>query len=227
MSDLELPVLLDRIRTTPFEQDEQTLQKVCDEMTSLWEQGIERISDTDLKEAVKFYYGCIIPEEFFVAPASTSGKHPHWHNRPGGIIRHLTECCLKADRALKGAGYVDKNDRVDPLARDIVLAATMITDTFKNGSPWEKSTVKNHGEIAAFWWRHTAKNRVDDGISEQIANAVHYHYGRYTPVPKGDKQIVLADLPRLTQIVHRLDMDSSDFCNELLCGPVDKILSQE
>jgi len=230
MATCELNDLLVKIRTVHFELDTAILEKACDEMTSLWEWGIERISAEDLRDAVKFYYCCIVPGEFFVAPSSTSGRHhPFWHNEAGGIVRHLTECCVSADRLLQAFGFVyyaDMKEYVEKRARDIVLAATLISDTFKNGSPWGEHSLKNHGEIAARFWRLTATGRVDEEVGEQIAQAVHWHYGRYTPVPEGE-HAEFEYLPKLTQLIHLLDMCSSNNDYKLIYRPVDKIPSPE
>jgi hypothetical protein len=201
---------------------------VEEKIKSLWQWGIERISDSDIRQAVKHYYFAGVPAEFFSAPASASGgKHPSWHNEPGGIVWHLMECCVSADRLLQAYEYMDDNGRFDLRARDIVLAATLITDTLKNGSPWGARTLKNHGELAALRWKHLAHGYVDDDALEQIAHAAHYHYGRYTPVPAGEKKVRFLDLPPLTQIVHLLDMCSSNQDYKLIYRPVERIAPPE
>ena len=201
--------------------------KVEQEIRSLWEWGIDRISDTSIRQAVKYYYLYKVPDQFFSAPSSTSGKHPYWHNVPGGLVRHLTECCISADRLLGIFGFVEDDDRtVSAFARDIVLAATVITDTQKNGIPWGDSSVRNHGEIAAKVWRDVAETcKLPADITDQIAEAVHYHYGRYTQVPEGQSKKRLNDLPGLVKIVHLLDVCSSNRDNELIYRPVDRIPS--
>lgn len=204
---------------------------ICSEVLSLWQWGIDRIEDKDLQQAIGFYYAYVVPVEFFVSPSSITGKHPSWHNKPGGIVRHLTECCVKADRKIMEFGHVCVNEQggehVDPDFRDRVLAATVITDTFKNDLPWGKTSVRNHGEIAARYWQMTAHGRIDEATIKAIAEAVHWHYGRYTPVPKGTPRKELRDLPELVQMVHQLDMCSSDSNNEFIYRPVDRILSPE
>ena len=133
--------------------------KVEQEIRSLWEWGIDRISDENIRQAVKYYYLYKVPGQFFTAPSSTSGKHPYWHNVSGGLVRHIAECCVSADRLLAVFGFVEDDDRtIHAPARDIVLAATVITDTQKNGIPWGDTSVRNHGEIAANVWRDVAES---------------------------------------------------------------------
>lgn len=222
--DFTFSGLIVRLREKSDRIDEGVEEKI----RLLWEWGIEKISDRDIREAVKHYYFAGVPVEFFSAPASVSGgKHPKWHNEPGGIVLHLTECCVSADRLLQAYEYTDEEGRYDLRARDIVLAATLITDTLKNGSPWGEKTLKNHGELAALRWKYLAHGSVDDDVLEQIAEAAHWHYGRYTPVPKGQKRKRFVDLPPLVQIVHLLDMCSSNIDYQLIYKPVDNIPSPE
>jgi len=199
------------------------------EIRSLWEWGIDRIYDYDIRQAVKYYYLNEVPEQFFTAPSSAKGNfHPYWHNVGGGLVRHLTECCVGADRLLRSFGYADESDIPYPYARDIVLAATVVTDTQKNGSPWGERTVRNHGEIAADIWRAYANILgLSTESSAQIAHAIHWHYGRYTEVQEIEDEKELHELPGLTQVVHLLDTCSASFNNQLIYCPIDKIPSPE
>jgi hypothetical protein len=226
----EVGYLLDVLRQKSDKIDDL----VEKEIRTLWREGVERISNPNIRQAIKFFYIHVVPVEFFSAPSSMTGNHhPEWHNDvPGGfgILRHIIECCVMADKELEIEGYVkrdlDDRERIDPDALDIVLAATLVTDTFKNGS-WGKRTLRNHGEIAARMWRLTTTGRVDEWIGSKIADAVHFHYGRYTPVPEGSPPVKLENLPKLTQIVHRLDARSADGNNMLIYRPVGNIPPRE
>lgn len=222
--DITLEDLVGRIE---FEANYNLSERVKNELLSLWEWGIERISDDNIRGAVKCYFFCKVPYQFFTAPSSTSGKHPYWHNVPGGLVRHLTECCISADRLISMCGFVEEDDlTVNVFARDIVLAATVITDTQKNGIPWGGSSVISHGEIAANVWRDVAEAcKISADIIDQIAEAVHFHYGRFTQVPGGHLRKRINDFPDFVKIVHLLDACSSNSDNELIYRPVDRILS--
>ena len=204
---------------------------IARELAALWSHGINRVSNDELRMAVKYYYLKNVPVEFYSAPSSVSGNyHPWWHNQTAGMMRHLTECCVMADRFLRCYGFVQgDSEAVDPKARDIVLAATVITDTWKNGMPWGDRTVKNHGEIAANAWIHIAKTLgfPDEDLVRQIAEAVHWHYGRYTPVAFGEEKRRLLELPPLVQIVHLLDSCSANRDIPILYRPVERIAPPE
>lgn len=185
----------------------------------LWEWGVLRIRDRAVRTSVAQYYLERVPHQFFSAPSSSTGKpnrHPWWHNKAkrrgdhgsyGGIVRHLTECCILADRLIMVFGYHDQPERLYWWTRDIVLAATLISDTQKNGIPWGKHTVRNHGELAAEQWRVVATTTlVTADFKQKIYEAAYWHYGRFTPAPRKKE---LLELPDTTKIVHLLDAVSS------------------
>lgn len=207
----------------------------------LWEWGIERISDDVVRKSVSNYYLARVPFQFFISSCSSTTdsrtphskkKHPDWHTEAGGIVRHIIECCIEANRLLTLFGYerpaatdLKREEKVDSEACDIVLAATLITDTQKNGSPWGEKTVKNHGEIAARLWKRVAIGcDVPKDIREQIAEAVFWHYGRYTPAEPPKR---FQDLPDLVQIVNLLDANSANYDKNLIYRPVEFIPSPE
>lgn len=177
----------------------------------LWQWGIERITDDAVRKSVNNYFEVRVPCEFFILKASTS-KSPHvrWHNGPGGLARHIVESCILLDIFLNSYGYTDRDKRIREDARwmrDIVLAATLISDTQKCGIPWSGKTVINHGEIAAERWKIVA---IGCGVSyvtmEKILEAITWHYGRFTP---SDNPKEFHQLPDYVQIVHLADSISS------------------
>ncbi|OGZ58565.1 MAG: hypothetical protein A3B96_04345 [Candidatus Spechtbacteria bacterium RIFCSPHIGHO2_02_FULL_43_15b] len=127
-ANISLDALLERLRNETGKLSIEIEQ----EIKSLWQWGIERIEDPAIKGTLEDYIFHRVPANFFLAPSSVTGNHhPYWHNRPGGLLRHITECCVSADRLISLFGYVNKNDKVDANIRDRVLAATVITDTQK------------------------------------------------------------------------------------------------
>lgn len=184
---------------------------VQSELKALWKWGIDRIEEDKLRGSVAKFYREIVPWQFFVEPSSPSGRHhPSHHNRPGGIVRHLTECCIMADKLLVSYGFfrkIDHREVIDTTARDVVLAATVLSDACKNGYPWGPKTLSNHGEIVAELWEPLAWNGgVNANTMRQVYEAVYWHYGRFTPAPVARE---LQAMPVLTQIVHLLDAISS------------------
>jgi hypothetical protein len=213
------------------------------EIAALWHWGIERIANPALKTSLIEYYRTAVPWQFFVEPSSASGSHhPPHHNRKGGIVRHLTECCIFAPRLLELYGYTvlveepkekrekkNKKDevrrrlqKVDPQALDVVIAATLITDTFKNGCPWGEKTNPEHGDISAFEWTKVASRLlVDSSVINKVYIACYWHYGRWTPNQNAAGILALPN--PFTQIVHLLDAILTSDEIKLLYTAVPKI----
>ncbi len=97
----------------------------------------EKIRDF-VKKALK-----LAPTEFWKAPCSSSGKHhPPEDNFEGGIIIHSRKTVQVALALFR---FFDIKDR---LAQDKIIAACILHDITKNGTPWGESTDYEHGEIA-------------------------------------------------------------------------------
>lgn len=182
---------------------------LVNELKALWHWGIERIKNPALQQSVVEFYRQKVPWQFFVEEASASGKHhPRHHGNRAGLVRHITECCVLAPRLLIYFGFSDKQtDKRNSHAQDVVLAATLLSDTCKNGNPWGPKTRPDHGKISASeWLAYAFQTGVDFKTIEHVYEAVHWHYGRFTPSGEPKE---LKDLPPLVQIVHLLDVISS------------------
>lgn len=160
-----------------------------------------------------------VPEYFFLAPASSSGKyHPPFSQGEGGLVRH-TKAAV--------AWYVELMRMTDKEPEDAGIVACILHDSFKKGLEGQegKHTVKNHAEIAAdqfeimvndfFYQLYLPQNfglSIDvelvpglvkhvAGIVADIGGAIRYHMGRWTepPIPKDyeptelEKMVHLAD----------------------------------
>jgi len=193
-------------------ETDQVDEKVRFLIRRLWEWGIERISDDAVRKSVSNYFEARVPYQFFISPATTSSrKHVRWHSKPGGIVLHIIESCILCDVFLNSFGFMDRDKQIRQdtrEVRDIVLAATLISDTQKRGIPWSGETVRSHGEIAADAWRRVA---VGCGVSrdfiDKITEASTWHYGQFTP---SDEPRELLELPVYVQIVHLADSVSSN-----------------
>jgi len=199
---------------------------VQQELLSLWKHGVLRISNKFIQESIIKFLELEAPIGFFVNPAAASGKHhPKWQNKICGILRNTTECCLLVDIMLEQyKEFCDSIGNVLSEPRDIVLSATILSDTFKYGTnivkPYSDSTKhqKDHGKVAAEKWILLAyslepKDETID-LVEAIYEATYWHLGRWTPgwTPK-------VDFSKLTEITHLLDAIFADKNLELLYEP--------
>lgn len=199
------------------------------ELKALWKYGIQRISNYGVRQSVIDFLFEEAPLSFFVNPASPSKKHhPAWQNKKAGILRNTTECCLAIDMQLASyKKFCDHEDNVLAEPRDIVIAATILSDTYKydkeilNGVEMvsEGKVNKSHGIIAAECWiKYRRRYEISGPVAHEIYLATYWHLGRWTP---GWTDIT--KLPLLTDIVHRIDAAFADKSLELLYSPKRKI----
>jgi hypothetical protein len=215
--------IIDKLRSTGVLE-----ASIATEITALWKYGVERVHDTAVRAAVADYLTSEAPLIFFVGPASMAGEHhPYWQNRKAGIVRNTVECCLVVDRQLQVyPQFVDAHDNILSGARDVVLAATILSDTFKFGSGDSTSVDENtrydptHGAKAADKWRLlAARHMVDSGVADQIYEAIYWHLGRWTP---GWKPGMTSSA--YAHVTHCVDMFMSDKNLELLYDPKKRIV---
>jgi hypothetical protein len=85
-------------------------------------------------------------EEFYTAPASSSGKHhPPKNNLKGGLVVHTLET-LQIAKSLCGCYGIENQ-----LLKDKIFAASILHDIKKGGEFWGDKTHPEHGPIGAFW----------------------------------------------------------------------------
>jgi len=190
------------------------------EIAALWKHGVERVSDSELRAVLIYFLAEVAPWTFFVNPASSTGRnHPEWQGGRAGIVRNTVECCVAVDRQLQiYPDLTDNNAEAKPEARNIVLIATILSDTFKYGEAEikeissESKIDKNHGRIAAERWRAAARRyEIRQESVDEIYEAIYWHLGRFTPGwPPGKGMSLYA------AITHRIDMFFSDKSLELL-----------
>ena len=93
------------------------------------------------------------PPEFWIAPASSSGKyHPPEDNMEGGLVIHSRKAVRVAIALCRFFGIEDG------LMKDMVIAAAVLHDIKKSGDPWDKHTHPEHGLIAYNWLMQFADN---------------------------------------------------------------------
>jgi hypothetical protein len=204
--------IVNKLRSKGFLDD-----RIPAEIGALWNYGVETVSDPVVKAALLDFLLTETPLYFYVASASLTGTHhPAWQRAISGIVRNTVECCLVLDRQLRiFAECTDAQGAPLPEARDVVLVATILSDTFKYGRKDLSSDLvfdPSHGAVAAEVWRRIAERHgVAHKTREDIRDAIYWHLGRWTPGWNAAKRLsVYAD------ITHRVDMFISDERLDLL-----------
>ncbi|MDD4876555.1 MAG: HD domain-containing protein [Dehalococcoidales bacterium] len=159
---------------------------------------IEMINDETLR--TKVYVALDkVPEYFWTAPASSSGKyHPPYDLGIGGTIRHTVMMIRVALDLLRM-----ENENILAPSVNAVIVACIFHDSFKHGIPDSGHTVHEHPLLAADFVYEEFKD-YDMVFADIVSGSIRSHMGRWTtsthsnailPIPENefDKLIALAD----------------------------------
>lgn len=115
-----------------------------------------------------------VPSYFWHVPASASGRfHPLDTLGEGGLVLHTR-------RAVYLATEIAKVFKIDGAKLDVLRAATILHDSFKNGLVDEDRTEADHPLIV----RHQLKDLASETTYfDEIMNAIECHQGLWGPQP--------------------------------------------
>ena len=128
----------------------------------------------------------LVPEYFWVAQASSSGKwHPECTNKKGGLITHVKRVVYLANRLCEGWGIFDYE-------RDIVISACILHDIAKvpgtkvmhlYGMNVTSEDFYNHPLNATNYFAKNCELNAEPNETtiNIIQKCVAYHMGRWTP----------------------------------------------
>lgn len=136
--------------------------------------------DADLK---KLYEEFPIPNQFWTASASSSGKyHPDISAGSGGLARHTV---LAMYWVIRWANFMNaSNEDIE-----VALVATMLHDTYKGGwaEKWT-TTVPEHPLLASGQVKKICKNTECSTEARikllRVADAIRSHMGIWSPDPE-------------------------------------------
>ncbi len=146
----------------------------------VFNEELKKIQSENLRDAVSRYLKEAVPDYFWSAPSSMSGKHhSSFDSGEGGLVRHTKMCVLVAEEMLRLEGFVTLNP-------DVVIAALLMHDTKKNGEGGSHYRV-DHPRLAADAWLSFANSyrdedmrRLREDIVWDIAYGIAWHSGQWT-----------------------------------------------
>lgn len=174
---------------------------------------LSEIKDQPLREVVIAFLVEKVAVDFYIEPASKSGKnHPSWQNEVGGILLNTAECCIGIDRKMRiYPELVGADGKPLSKERDIIYAATILSDTFKAedfGKQW--SEWSHHQRAAEEFAPFALGHGLDASWVDPIRDAIFWHLGRFTPKHEKDMLNPRVTLVPTSFITHELDMDFSN-----------------
>lgn len=166
---------------------------------SVFKEELNKIKNDDIRTIVRNYLEMDVPKYFWEVPASSTGKyHPSFDQGLEGLVRHTSMTVAVALEMSRLYSFSEKD-------MDIILAACIIHDTFKNGYVDNNKTVFSHPDIAAAEFYRSASVYLDahDEVSDaakfaisEICRAVASHmgqWGRIKPVTAIDNFVAECD----------------------------------
>ena len=159
----------------------------------------------------------MLPEYFFTASASASGKyHPQYTLGEGGLARHTLAAVKIALHLLALEQY--KGQFTDDEC-DCMIAALLLHDGWKQGNSEEQQTVHGHPEICANWImsEKAFRNMLYDEHRKLVSKCIATHMGEWTV---SDKSPVVLKKPssKAQKFVHMCDYLASRKDVEIVQG---------
>lgn len=144
-----------------------------------FKEELRLIEDKQLRGLITSYLDEVVPDYFWVVPASSSGKyHPDYALGVGGLVRH-TKACVKIAEGLLS---LEQNEALNILYHDEIISALIIHDTFKQGTKGG-NTVFDHPLIAVraliLYAREKSPNKEILSKAEKVARLVASHMGQW------------------------------------------------
>ena len=152
----------------------------------------------------------LLPDYFFMEPASSTGKyHPKYALGEGGLLR-LTKAATRIGYELLGDLSIGK--KYTSREKDLMLMALLLHDGFKKGLVEERYTRFDHPLIAS---KVIMDNYEKVGLSSEdatfISDAIKTHMGDYTTDYNGN-EVLEKPQTKYQNFVHMCDYLASRKC---------------
>ena len=178
----------------------------------VFEEELSLLNDAHIEEHVSKLLSNV-PDIFFTAPASSTGKHhPEKARMVGGLVWHTKVAVRIGYDMINSDTLISTEEKL--LLSDIVVASLILHDTYKYGIDGKSElTLGEHPRIAFNVVRKYSTNpaiRLSERvILEDIAKCIYCHMGQWN-IPKENPEAILpTPNTKLQMIVHQADMLSS------------------
>ena len=167
---------------------------------------VEIIKNKEVRDFVLDFLDSKVPDYFARVAASATGKyHPEYALGYGGLIRHSLAVTAVA-ASIVNLEYLQFN-RMD---KDLIIAACILHDSFKQGLTESGNTIRTHPNVAA---REIAKHGKETGhehIANIIAALVLAHMGEWGNQKPGNKGQFIVHLADFIASRKFIDIDWND-----------------
>lgn len=178
----------------------------------VFEEEFSLINDANIERHVSEILSNV-PDIFFTAPASSTGKHhPEKARMVGGLVWHTKVAVRIGYDIINSDTLISTEEKL--LLSDIVVAALILHDTYKYGIDGKSEfTLGEHPRLAFNVIRKYSTNPSiklsERVILEDIANCVYSHMGKWNIPKENPGNVLPTPSTKLQMIVHQADMLSS------------------
>ena len=143
----------------------------------VFKQELEYIKNERIKRSAEVLIN-LVPDYFFVVPASSTGKyHPSFSQGDGGLLRH-TKVATIIGKEVLSLEYT--NNLYTDDEKDILLLGIMLHDTQKLGDPEERYTRFDHPLLAAeFIEQNKDKTELKEEEIKLLKRVISSHMGQW------------------------------------------------
>ncbi len=149
----------------------------------------------------------MLPDYFFIVPASSTGKyHPAFSLGEGGLVRH-TKAAVRIAYELLCNNTISSKFRQEE--KDLMICALLIHDGLKHGLEKQEYTIFEHPLVISKFVRDNKdKLTLTDNEINFICNVVESHMGEWTKDYKGN-EVLPKPINKYQKFVHMCDFLAS------------------
>ena len=159
----------------------------------------------------------MLPDYFFVVPASSTGKyHPEYSLGEGGLVRHTKSAVLFAktlldlemfDEQWNGDSDIPWTVKFTDEERDIIITALLLHDGVKHGLEGSKYTISTHPTEMVKFIKSNEKicKLVDEYTLLKLCGCIASHMGEWNADYKTKEEILPKPITPMEKFVHLCD----------------------
>jgi len=145
---------------------------------------LSKITNIKVRKSTEYILD-LLPDYFYIMPASTSGKyHPEFSLGDGGLVRHIKVACRILEEIFNNKSFSNYNE----YEKDLIRMALILHDGFKSGKTYSEHTVIDHPLLMAEFIKNKKdKLLINDEDIEYVTRLISSHMGPWTKDKEGNE----------------------------------------
>ena len=145
---------------------------------------LSKITNIKVRKSTEYILD-LLPDYFYIMPASTSGKyHPEFSLGDGGLVRHIKVACRILEEMFNNKSFSNYSE----YEKDLIRMALILHDGFKSGKTYSEHTVIDHPLLMAEFIKNKKdKLLITDEDIEYVTRLISTHMGPWTKDREGNE----------------------------------------